>query len=241
MILPIWHGVDHDQVSKFSPILASRAATRSELGVARVVGDLKRSIDAGERTKFINDPLASRIMAFRESADAEDKYHSWALSSEGIEAVWREWDSIATLAKEVFGRHSEKRFQVAGPQQLVAGRSHIDIQGPVFLIVEDRNTMRRKLTLRFSIWGMAINSVSDAQCRYRVLLEHVGAITGQADFTSEFYFNPYCTKDGRPVWQDLKRSTADTKQLVELALTELFDTANKLQSGDPLTYKPVLD
>jgi hypothetical protein len=94
-------------------------------------------------------------------------------------------------------------LQVVGPRQLVAGRSHIEVQGPEFLILEGRNTLKRKLALRFDIWGMAINSISAAECRYRVLLEHIGPIAGQADLTTEFYFHPYCTKDGRPVWQDL--------------------------------------
>ena len=80
LILPIWHGVTHDEVSEYSPILAARAATRSELGIARVVSDLKRSIEAGERTKVISDPLSAQIKTFQEAADSEEKFRSWACS-----------------------------------------------------------------------------------------------------------------------------------------------------------------
>ncbi len=71
LILPIWHGVTHEEVSQFSPILASRGATRSELGIPRVVSDLKRSIDAGERTKQISSPVGRHILAYQETAGAK--------------------------------------------------------------------------------------------------------------------------------------------------------------------------
>lgn len=45
-ILPVWHGVDHDDIKVFSPILASRLGVRTEEGLAHVRDEIVRSIKA---------------------------------------------------------------------------------------------------------------------------------------------------------------------------------------------------
>jgi hypothetical protein len=87
LILPVWHRIGKEEVSQFSPILSARVATTSELGVKRVVSDLKRSIEAGERTKEISNPLGLEIRAFQDTADAQALYKKWAWSPGGINAV----------------------------------------------------------------------------------------------------------------------------------------------------------
>ena len=115
------------------------------------------------------------------------------------------------------------------------------VQGPFFLLQESSNTQsKRRLVLRFDFWGMATNSVFAAEGRYRVLLEHAVRTT-ERDFTNEFRFKPNCDKHGEPLWRDHKRRTFSTMDLVELSFIELFDTANKLQNGEPLTYVPEID
>jgi hypothetical protein len=41
VILPIWHKITHEEVSTFSPILADRLASSSDLGVEKLVDILQ--------------------------------------------------------------------------------------------------------------------------------------------------------------------------------------------------------
>lgn len=47
LILPVWHKVTQEQVTRFSPILADRVAVRSSEGLAVMVEKLARAITAG--------------------------------------------------------------------------------------------------------------------------------------------------------------------------------------------------
>ena len=44
VILPVWHGIDADQVRAYSPTLADRYAASSEKGLDHVIGELVRAI-----------------------------------------------------------------------------------------------------------------------------------------------------------------------------------------------------
>jgi len=44
IILPVWHNVDAEYVSKFSPLLADRLASSSSKGLDQVVADLMAAI-----------------------------------------------------------------------------------------------------------------------------------------------------------------------------------------------------
>jgi len=101
LILPIWHNVSREEVCEFSPILASRRATRSEFGIPRIVCDIRRSIDAGERTKQISSPLGRQILTDQDAAGAQEKYKGWACSQEGIALVWQEWKRIAEVSSKI--------------------------------------------------------------------------------------------------------------------------------------------
>ena len=46
VILPVWHGVDHERVRAHSPMLADRLAVSSSLGVPHVVSQLLQAIQA---------------------------------------------------------------------------------------------------------------------------------------------------------------------------------------------------
>ena len=42
-ILPVLHGLKHDDVAKYSPIIAGRVASDTENGLESVIADLKRA------------------------------------------------------------------------------------------------------------------------------------------------------------------------------------------------------
>jgi len=47
VVLPVWHGVDHDFVARFSPMLADRVATSTTKGIPAVVADIVQALEAG--------------------------------------------------------------------------------------------------------------------------------------------------------------------------------------------------
>ncbi len=49
VILPIWHGVEYEDVSKFSPILAGRFAARSSEGITTIVEKIKDVLNDGSK------------------------------------------------------------------------------------------------------------------------------------------------------------------------------------------------
>jgi hypothetical protein len=235
LILPIWHHVTHEEVAKFSPILASRRATRSELGVQRVIGDLKRSIDAGERTKQISSPVGRQILAYQETAGAQEKYKQWAWSHEGIAAAWQEWNRIEEIVKTILATHGETRFAVAHNKSDYGNRNtYITVTGPSFMLDPRKLDSTRSPLLQFNIQQMAVNSVFNALCWRRVALEPTGMWANyvQPDNVDELKFKPYCTKDGEAIWQTSDGNVIRTEELIEGGLLLLFDLANKGIRGE---------
>src|SRR5260221_3141893 len=236
LILPIWHAVTHDEVSQFSPILASRGATRSQLGIRRVVSDLKRSIDAGERTKQISSPVGRHIRAYLETAGAQEKYKQWAWSQEGITAVWREWNRIEEITKGILAAHGETGFNVAHDKSDYGNWStYITVTGPSFMLDTTKLDSARADLLQFNIQQMAVNSIINARCWRRDALkstETCADYVKQPDNVDQLTFKPYCTKDAEAVWQTLDGNTIRTEELVEDGLLLLFDLANKGIRGE---------
>jgi len=50
VILPVWHRVDAELVGRHSPLLAARLATKTELGIGKVVSDIKKAFEKSEAT-----------------------------------------------------------------------------------------------------------------------------------------------------------------------------------------------
>jgi hypothetical protein len=219
--------VTREEVSQFSPILAARAATRSELGIPRVISDLKRSIEAGERTKEISSPLGRQIRAFQDTAGAQELYKKWAWSTEGLKAVMAEWNRISQIASDVLDAHNEKRFTVKQSQDW--GIPSIEITGQAFTLDPTKLYGARLPVLDFYLQLMAVNSLSNAKCTRRVVLQHPGiwARTQEPQIIDQLEVKPYCTKEGNAVWQTTDHAIIDTKTFVEEGLLLLFDTAHK--------------
>jgi hypothetical protein len=53
VILPVWKGLDAEEVKKYSPILAGRVAARSDEGIQKVVTEIGRAISFFERGKTV--------------------------------------------------------------------------------------------------------------------------------------------------------------------------------------------
>lgn len=49
VILPIWHNISVDEIRNYSPILADRLATRTQLGLDKVVADIVSAANHGEK------------------------------------------------------------------------------------------------------------------------------------------------------------------------------------------------
>ncbi len=52
VVLPVWHGVDHDFVARFSPMLADRVAVNTTKGIAAVAAEIVKALgreDAADR------------------------------------------------------------------------------------------------------------------------------------------------------------------------------------------------
>jgi hypothetical protein len=199
------------------------------LGIPRIVSDLKRSIDAGERTKQFSSPVGRQILAYQETAGSQEKYKQWAWSQEGIASVWKEWNRIEEIAGGILTAHDETRFTVTHGGSQGNGAACIAVTGPSFMLDRTRMDSARAPLLRFDIQEMAMNSVFTARCWRRVVLEPTGIwkYSVQPDIVDESEFKPYCTKDGEAVWQTLDPKTVRTQELVEAGLLLLFDLAHK--------------
>jgi hypothetical protein len=62
VILPVWHGIDAEQIREYSPILAGHLATRSADGVAKVTNDLLRVLKPNAvSAATVESPTASPL------------------------------------------------------------------------------------------------------------------------------------------------------------------------------------
>jgi hypothetical protein len=177
--------------------------------------------------------LGRKIKAFQDAAGAQEKYKQWAWSREGIEATWNEWNRIEEIAKGILANHNETRFQVSQNAPPGNWSNYIAVKGPAFSIDATKIDGTRVPTLRFDIRQMAMNSIFSARCWRRVFLEHAGIFANyaQPEIIDELEFKPYCTKDGKAIWQTQDQSFIDTQTLVEDGLSLLYDLAHKGMRG----------
>ena len=231
LILPIWHEINKEEVSQYSPILAARVATKSEWGVKRLVSDLKRSIEVGERTKEISSPLGLQIRAFQDTAGAQELYKKWAWSPGGIQAVWTEWARISEIATGILDTHDEKRFEVKSGQNFA---NWIQVTGPIFTTDQTRLDGSHVPILHFDLREMAMNSIFTARCTRRVALQPPGifARTREPQILDELEVKPYCTKAGKAVWQTKDQAIISTQELVEDGLSFFFEVVHKGIRGE---------
>jgi hypothetical protein len=186
-----------------------------------VVSDLKRSIEAGERTKEISSPLALEIRAFQDTADAQALYKKWAWSSEGINAVWAEWSRISEIVTGILNTYEEKRFVVKTGQNFT---SWIQVTGPVFTTDETRLDGTQEPILHFDLREMAMNSIFTARCTRTVALQPPGiwARTREPEILDRVEVKPYCTREGNAIWQMNDQTVVGTQDFVEQGLALLF-------------------
>jgi hypothetical protein len=58
MILPVWHGVDHDFAARFSPMLADKIAVSTDKGIAAVAAEIVKAIASSETIRMASEPPA---------------------------------------------------------------------------------------------------------------------------------------------------------------------------------------
>ena len=84
IILPVWHNVDVDQVKKFSPILAGRLGIESSAGIPKIVNEIIRSTQVGNKTSSIRSPSARvRLSRLDEQLLSDERNSALAKSKEG--------------------------------------------------------------------------------------------------------------------------------------------------------------
>lgn len=59
-ILPVWHGIDHQQVCAFAPLLADRKAANTREGVDRVAEEIARSVRVS--TEHLHSPSRAQLL-----------------------------------------------------------------------------------------------------------------------------------------------------------------------------------
>ena len=91
IILPIWKDISEEEVKSFSPILAGRFAANASDGVQKVVGDLRRSIEASNRAREIGavDSVIQRARLLDQTLQEQANADRLSRCEEGVGLVQR--------------------------------------------------------------------------------------------------------------------------------------------------------
>lgn len=118
VILPVWHDLDVNEVSSYSPILASRIGIRTSEGISAIVSAIHAAVDAANRTaEFdVKSSLKNRLLSI-DGELAETKRSQHLLNTiEGVkivrEAVNQCMEQVLQLLHEVVKDSEILKFEV---------------------------------------------------------------------------------------------------------------------------------
>ncbi|HUD49657.1 MAG TPA: toll/interleukin-1 receptor domain-containing protein [Candidatus Baltobacteraceae bacterium] len=89
LILPVWKDLDADDVKRFSPILAGRAAAKASEGVSKVTSGIQIAIDASTRTQEISgcETVLEKGIKVSQSIEERDNAARLQHCAEGVALI----------------------------------------------------------------------------------------------------------------------------------------------------------
>jgi hypothetical protein len=109
IILPVWHNLGREQILAQYPSFADKYASKSTVGIERVVADILKAIQVSQRTKEINNPLMNKIESLADIAAIREHSDQLRNSQEGVTLVREEVQRLSDLFENYFAPHRVKR------------------------------------------------------------------------------------------------------------------------------------
>lgn len=119
VILPVWHDLDVEEVSSYSPILAGRLGIRTSEGISAIVSAIHAAVDAANRTaEFdVKSSLKSRLLSIDGELAATKRSKQLLNAFEGVkivrDAVNQCMDQVLQLLNEVVKDSEMLKFEVS--------------------------------------------------------------------------------------------------------------------------------
>lgn len=136
LILPVWLGVNEDDVAQYSPTLAGRYGVKGEKGVTPTVEEIQISVSASRRTReFTVDPGLAAVEKLNKKLLSRDAERKRLQSAEGSEDVIRSANIIADEIAKVFepgDRESKKLHSITRQSR----KDYLSISGPNLIRID---------------------------------------------------------------------------------------------------------
>ena len=112
IILPIWHNVTFEDVTKFNPILADRKAIPTNKDLEEIVFAIEFAAGVSARVKEIEDPFKPLVDEIRNSILERNANDQLGNSPEGVELAQRSALSIFSQFERLIGEIKDLSIQV---------------------------------------------------------------------------------------------------------------------------------
>jgi hypothetical protein len=222
IVLPIWHGVNLEQVTAFSPILGDRVAIRSDLPLDEIVLVIEAVVWGGQKAREIGDPLqeeysdlADALFAYDFNARFKHSERGFALAAKEVSRLLEVFEKRTDQVKGVMQLQIKRRecdsYRLA-PSITVSGKFHVNIE------------------IGYLNRGFQ-NDVADNQVVVRLFSSPYNKQESLEDQRMAFY--PLFTVNDTVQWRDVTSGTTYTsEEVVTLALTIFKDLiASRLKNS----------
>ena len=192
VILPVWKGVTEQDVKAFSPILGGRLGAPTEGGVDVVVSEIKRAVQAAERTASFStvENALTRFKALDREVGGTQQANNLANSYEGVALA-------SDFAK---GLITNLRTSI---EEMACSAAHLQIK----LEKESPNLLAFAGSFRFqfvlSYENHVVNSIERAKLRLMIYqnLDPYGMDSSKRKDLIRWEFKPVFHYKGHLVWQ----------------------------------------
>jgi hypothetical protein len=219
IILPIWHGVNLQQVTAFSPFLGDTVAIRSDLPLDEIVLAVEAVVWGGQKAREIGDPLQRE---YSELADALADHDTNERLKHGDRGVTLAANEVSHLL-DVFERRIE---QVKATMRLQVKRfDHPTVNSLFFPAVLVSGSFRLNLEVGY-LNRLYTNDIADNHIVVTVFAwpndipPMVAAFTRQRDELQQVIFHPRFSVSNKVQWRDHATArTYTSEEVVTMALT----------------------
>jgi len=219
VILPVWKGMDAEEVKKYSPILAGRVAARSDDGIEKVVTEIGRAISFFERGRTVEvahigkQHLRASIAAASEYSRSKQIVNSEAGVSVVAEAVKQIIDSLAANIRALVESAGHLDFYDNGPSG-----NHINYSYMVCL-------GQKCLALRY--YNRIANSASQAKLSVETFLndDNPWRAFRSVETLQEIDYEPFIDKQDNVKWvhgTDMPKSAEECEGEIMVAYAQVM-------------------
>jgi hypothetical protein len=226
IILPIWKDITHDEVAKYSPLLASRYAVSASKGLPTVVAAIEAAVDSNERTREIDD-LSGATEALRQvGLDLKAKKASAHLlsSAEGPGKVLEAFNELVTRLENLL-----RKIQNESPELTFA----FEWRGQWNWVVR----AIKQLTAQILVEKMYANAAHHSIMIFRIYRQHPrGSMFGQEpEILSDSIFRPFAKSPQTIVWRPEEGEEIYRRD--EFAALVIRRLTEAIEEGDETIYQ----